>query len=183
MVTLTELQKSSVEMGEPSRRTTISEALHQSGLYGGVARQKPLLSKRHICVWCQNTRIVPKCDCYATGKLTLVNPGTLYYNSLNSASLIQIRISQIHFCRQFTFEALLSQTNFSRRREPKHQLEEESRKSLGASKPLPFKIDGGHCALGDLQCCRCFLVLFPRSMPRHNPVLDNSFDFMAWFLL
>jgi hypothetical protein len=29
MVTLTELQPSSVEMGEPSRRTTISAALHQ----------------------------------------------------------------------------------------------------------------------------------------------------------
>ena len=44
-VTLTELQRSSVEMGEPSRKTTISAALHQSGLYGRVARQKPLLSK------------------------------------------------------------------------------------------------------------------------------------------
>ena len=30
----------------PSRRTTISAALHQSGLYGRVARQKPLLSKK-----------------------------------------------------------------------------------------------------------------------------------------
>ena len=46
MVTLTELQSSSVEMGEPSRRTTISAALHQSGLYGRVARWKRLLSKR-----------------------------------------------------------------------------------------------------------------------------------------
>ena len=48
MVTLTELQSSSVEMGEHSRRTTISAALHQSGLYGRVARQKPLVSKRHM---------------------------------------------------------------------------------------------------------------------------------------
>jgi hypothetical protein len=48
MVTLTELQSSSVEMGEPSRRTTISAALYQSGLYGRVARQKSLLSKRHM---------------------------------------------------------------------------------------------------------------------------------------
>jgi hypothetical protein len=48
MVTLTELQTSSVEMGEPSRRTNISAALHQSGLYGRVARWKPLLSKRHM---------------------------------------------------------------------------------------------------------------------------------------
>uniref|UniRef100_A0AAZ3QD48 Transposase Tc1-like domain-containing protein n=1 Tax=Oncorhynchus tshawytscha TaxID=74940 RepID=A0AAZ3QD48_ONCTS len=48
MVCLTELQSSYVEMGEPSRRTTISAALHQSGLYGRVARQKPLLSKRYM---------------------------------------------------------------------------------------------------------------------------------------
>ena len=48
MVTLTEIQRFSVERGEPSRRTTISAALHQSGLYGRVARQKPLLSKRHM---------------------------------------------------------------------------------------------------------------------------------------
>ena len=48
MVTPTELQSSSVEMGEPSRRTTIYSAIHQSGLYGRVARRKPLLSKRHM---------------------------------------------------------------------------------------------------------------------------------------
>ena len=46
MVNLTELQTSSVEMGEPYRMTTISAALHQSGLYGRVARRKPLLIKR-----------------------------------------------------------------------------------------------------------------------------------------
>ena len=28
-----------------------------------------------------------------------------------------------------------------------------SRKSLGGSKPLPIKNDGGHWVLGDLQCC------------------------------
>ncbi|KAG2466103.1 TCB1 transposase, partial [Polypterus senegalus] len=48
MVTLSELQRSFVEIGKPSRRTTISAAIHQSGLYGRVARQKPLLSKNHI---------------------------------------------------------------------------------------------------------------------------------------
>ncbi|KAK3508007.1 hypothetical protein QTP70_010146 [Hemibagrus guttatus] len=48
IITLKELQSFSVERGEPSRRTTISAALHQSGLYGRVARQKPLLSKRHM---------------------------------------------------------------------------------------------------------------------------------------
>jgi hypothetical protein len=48
MVTLTELQGLSVEMGEPSRRTTISSALHQSSLYGRVARRKPFLRKMHM---------------------------------------------------------------------------------------------------------------------------------------
>ena len=48
MITLTELQSSSVAMGEPSRRTTISAALYQSGLYCRVARRKLLLSKRHM---------------------------------------------------------------------------------------------------------------------------------------
>ena len=48
MVTLTELFSSSVEMGKPFRKTTISAALHQSGLYGRVARRKPLLYSMHI---------------------------------------------------------------------------------------------------------------------------------------
>ncbi|KAG2462375.1 TC1A transposase, partial [Polypterus senegalus] len=48
MVTLSELQRSSVERVEPSRRTTISAAIHQLGLYGRVARWKSLLSKRHM---------------------------------------------------------------------------------------------------------------------------------------
>ena len=37
-----------MEMKETPRRITISVALHQSGLYGRVARQKPLLSKSHL---------------------------------------------------------------------------------------------------------------------------------------
>ena len=45
MVTLTELQSLSVEMGEPSRRTA---SLHRTGLYSRVARLKPLLTKRHM---------------------------------------------------------------------------------------------------------------------------------------
>jgi hypothetical protein len=47
MVTLTELQRSSV-MGETSRRTTIPAALHPSGLYGRLSRKNPILSKRHM---------------------------------------------------------------------------------------------------------------------------------------
>ena len=65
MVTLTELQSSSVEMGEPSRRTPISAALHQSSFYGRVARRKPLLRKMQMTVrlefdkilWSDETKI------------------------------------------------------------------------------------------------------------------------------
>jgi hypothetical protein len=44
------LQSSSVEMGEPSGRTIISAALHQSGIHGIVAWRKPLHSKWHMTV-------------------------------------------------------------------------------------------------------------------------------------
>jgi transposase len=47
MITLTELQSSSLEMGEPNRRTTVFAAIYQSGLYDIVARRKPLLNKMH----------------------------------------------------------------------------------------------------------------------------------------
>ena len=48
MVTLTELQPCSMKREEPFRKTTISAAIHQSGLYDRVTRRKPLLSKRHM---------------------------------------------------------------------------------------------------------------------------------------
>ncbi|KAG2470135.1 TCB1 transposase, partial [Polypterus senegalus] len=48
MVTLSELQRSSLEGSPLSTRTTISAAIHQSGLYSRVARWNPLLSKRHM---------------------------------------------------------------------------------------------------------------------------------------
>ena len=48
MVTLTELQGSSVERRELSSRMTIAAVLHQLGLYGRVARHKSLLSKRQF---------------------------------------------------------------------------------------------------------------------------------------
>ncbi len=35
-------------MGESCRKSTITAALHQSGLYGRVAQRKPLLSARHM---------------------------------------------------------------------------------------------------------------------------------------
>ena len=48
IVTLTELQSSSVEKRETFRRTTISAELHQSCLYGRGARRKPSLSKMNM---------------------------------------------------------------------------------------------------------------------------------------
>ena len=51
-----------------------------------------------------------------------------------------------------------------------------SRKIMGGSKLLPFKNDEGQT--GDLQLCRHFLVPFPRSVPRHNPVLELYGQFL-----
>ena len=48
MTTLTELWNSFSEIGEPAGRTTVFAAHHKSRLYGRVARQKPLLRKRHM---------------------------------------------------------------------------------------------------------------------------------------
>ncbi|KAL1254342.1 hypothetical protein QQF64_016571, partial [Cirrhinus molitorella] len=47
-ITVAELQRCSREIGESCRKSTITAALHQSGLYGRVARRKPLLSARHM---------------------------------------------------------------------------------------------------------------------------------------
>ena len=55
---------------------------------------------------------------------------------------------------------------------------DSSRKSLGGSIFFPFRDDEGHCFLEDLQCCRCFLVPFPRSLPRHNPVSELYGQFL-----
>ncbi len=47
-ITVAELQRCIQEMGESCRKSTITAALHQSGLYVRVARRKPLLSARHM---------------------------------------------------------------------------------------------------------------------------------------
>ena len=56
--------------------------------------------------------------------------------------------------------------------------------SLGCSKLLSFKNDGGLCVLGDLQRCRHVWVPFPRRYHSLDTILslsstDNSFDLMA----
>ena len=97
MVTLTALQSSSVEMGEPSRRTTISTE-------------------------------------------------ELWRSVRLSTSLTKALLPRLQFGRTVS-----------------------SQKNLGASKLLPFKNYGGHCVLGDLQCCQYVFVPFPSSVPQHNP--------------
>ena len=59
-VTLSELQRSCVEMGETSGRTTITATLHWSGLYALVARRKPLLSERQIITHMEFAKKPPK---------------------------------------------------------------------------------------------------------------------------
>ena len=50
MITLEELQRSTAQVGESVHRTTISHALHKSGLYGRVARRERLLKQSHaVC--------------------------------------------------------------------------------------------------------------------------------------
>ena len=39
-------------------------------------------------------------------------------------------------------------------------------------------VSRGHCVLGDLQYCRHFLLPFPRSVLRHNPVLELYGQFL-----
>jgi hypothetical protein len=59
MVTLTEIQNCFVEMGEHSKRTTISAAVHKLGLYGRVARQKHLKysqTVRNKVFWSDETK-------------------------------------------------------------------------------------------------------------------------------
>uniref|UniRef100_A0A9J7YS80 Transposase n=1 Tax=Cyprinus carpio carpio TaxID=630221 RepID=A0A9J7YS80_CYPCA len=57
-ITVAELQRCSREMGESCRKSTITAALHQSGLYGRVARRKPLLSARHMKKHLKDSKMV-----------------------------------------------------------------------------------------------------------------------------
>ncbi|KAL0183511.1 hypothetical protein M9458_019207, partial [Cirrhinus mrigala] len=60
IVTLKELQHFSVERGEPFRKTAISAALYQSGLYGRVDKRKPLLSKMHMTACLEFAKKAPE---------------------------------------------------------------------------------------------------------------------------
>ncbi len=57
-ITVAEVQRCIREMGESCRKSTITTALHQSGLYGRVARRKPLLSARHMKKHLKDSKMV-----------------------------------------------------------------------------------------------------------------------------
>ncbi len=57
-ITVAELQRCIREVGESCRKSTITAALHQSGLYGRVARRKPLLSARHMKARMEDSKMV-----------------------------------------------------------------------------------------------------------------------------
>ncbi len=57
-ITVAELQRCIQEMEESCRKSTITAALHQSGLYGRVARRKPLLSARHMKARMEDSKMV-----------------------------------------------------------------------------------------------------------------------------
>ena len=48
MATLKEVHDFMAKTGHCVHATTISQALHKSGLHGGVARRKPLIKKVHL---------------------------------------------------------------------------------------------------------------------------------------
>ncbi len=57
-ITVAELQRCIREMGESCRKSSITAALHQSGLYGRVARRKPLLSARYMKKHLKDSKMV-----------------------------------------------------------------------------------------------------------------------------
>ncbi len=57
-ITVAELQRCIREMAESCRKSTITAALHQSGLYGRVARRKPLLSARYMKKHLKDSKMV-----------------------------------------------------------------------------------------------------------------------------
>ncbi len=57
-ITVAELQRCIWGMGESCRKSTITAALHQSGLYGRVARRKPLLSARYMKKHLKDSKMV-----------------------------------------------------------------------------------------------------------------------------
>ena len=78
MVTQEELERSTTQVGESVNRTTISRALHKSGLYWRVSRRKPLLKESHdkSCLKFATSHVG---DSKHVEEGTLVSPGAKRY--------------------------------------------------------------------------------------------------------
>ncbi len=71
-------------MGESCRKSTITAALHQSGLYGRVARRKPLLSARHTKARMEFAKKHLKDSKMVTNKILWSDETKIYLFGLNS---------------------------------------------------------------------------------------------------
>ncbi|KAK3540002.1 hypothetical protein QTP70_022799, partial [Hemibagrus guttatus] len=101
MVTLKELQRFSMVRGEPSRRTTITAGLHQSGLYGRVTQTE---ATPHEAWWWQHHAV----GCFSavgTGRLVRMK-GKMYavmYRDILDENLLQSALD-LRLGRRFIFQ-------------------------------------------------------------------------------
>ncbi|KAL0148286.1 hypothetical protein M9458_056432 [Cirrhinus mrigala] len=106
-ITVAELQRCSQEMGESWRKSTITAALHQSGLYGRVARRKPLLSARHMKVHMEFAKKTPEGlqDAAGTGRLVAIEGkmNAAKYRDILDENLLQ-SAQDLRLGRRFTFQ-------------------------------------------------------------------------------
>ncbi len=87
-ITVAELQRCIREMGESCRKSTITAALHQSGLYGRVARRKPLLSARHMKARMKFAKKHPKDSKMVTNKILWSDETKIELFGLNSKAKV-----------------------------------------------------------------------------------------------
>ncbi len=87
-LTVAELQRCIREMGESCRKSTITAALHQSGLYGRVARRKPLLRARHMKACMEFAKKHPKDSKMVTNKILWSDETKIELFGLNSKRYI-----------------------------------------------------------------------------------------------
>ena len=96
LTTQTELQSSLAEMREPARKTTISAALHTSRRNGRVARQKPLLRKRHMTACLEFAKRHGKASESMRQKMLWSNEMKIELFGLNAKCYIWRKLSTAH---------------------------------------------------------------------------------------
>uniref|UniRef100_A0A9J7YBH3 Tc1-like transposase DDE domain-containing protein n=1 Tax=Cyprinus carpio carpio TaxID=630221 RepID=A0A9J7YBH3_CYPCA len=85
-------------MGESCRKSTITAALHQSGLYGRVARRKPLLSARHMKARMEFAKKQLQGQDAIEGKMNAAK-----YRDILDKNLLQ-SVQDLRLGRRFTFQ-------------------------------------------------------------------------------